>query len=150
MRRVAFIDESGRKAPCNRVVVAAVVAEVRGSYLYWGHDLLARVSRAVGADREVKWRTVRRRGAVGVALSVLRGLERHWTAVHYTGQDAFEAALWRFLTRLNADLHVLDEGLANPSKFPRAVSRPSHRVPGLQLADLLAGCVADGACGESP
>lgn len=80
-----------------------------------------------------------------LAVSVLSGLETRWVVVHYVDQSVFEAQLWRFLTGIDADLYVLDEGLAHPHKFPRAVARPSHKVPGIQLADLLAGWVVDRA-----
>ncbi|MEM1598960.1 MAG: hypothetical protein QXP31_06835 [Pyrobaculum sp.] len=62
MRRVMFVDESGRKSPCNCVVVAAVVARVSGSYAYWGAGLVDQIKKAAKVGGELKWRAVKRRG----------------------------------------------------------------------------------------
>jgi hypothetical protein len=45
---------------------------------------------------------------------------------------------------MDADIFVLDAGLADASKFPQAVNKPSHKVPGLQLADLVVGYISEG------
>lgn len=146
MKRVAFVDESGLKSPCHCVAVAVLVAEVRGSYLYWGLDILEQLREAAGERGEVKWRLVKRRGLAERALAILGGLERRWAAHHYVDKEGFEAWLWRLLTGVDADIYVLDEGLADPKKFPRAVAKPSHKVPGIQLADVLAGYAAEVLC----
>lgn len=143
---MAFVDESGVKSPCSCVVLAAVVAQTAGSYIYWGIDVLSEIKRAAGLTGEAKWRLVKRRGAADFALSALGRLEGRWAVVHYTDRRSFEVELWKFLTSIQADLYVLDEGIADPSKFPRAIARASHKVPGIQLADLLAGSVADRTC----
>lgn len=147
MRRVVFLDESGRKSPCNCVIVGAVIAQVSGSYAYWGLGVVDEIKKAAGIRGELKWRAVKRRGAVELVLSVLSRLETRWVAIHYVDKSVFESDLWRFLVDLDADLYVLDVGLADPRKFPRAVARPSHKVPGIQLADLLAGWAAETARG---
>lgn len=47
------------------------------------------------------------------------------------------------MTDISRDIFVLDAGLADASKFPRAVNKPSHKVPGLQLADLAVGYISE-------
>jgi hypothetical protein len=53
------------------------------------------------------------------------------------------------MRRLRAHLYVVDDGLVNPRAFPRTISRPSHKVPRIQLADVLAGYRRRAACGQS-
>jgi hypothetical protein len=74
MRRVVFVDESGTKSFCNCVVVAGLAAEVTGSYMYWGLDIVDGIRRRLGIAGELKWRRVKRRG----------------------GKDLVEALLWDF------------------------------------------------------
>ncbi|MEM1572099.1 MAG: DUF3800 domain-containing protein [Pyrobaculum sp.] len=149
MKRVAFVDESGLKSPCHCVAVAVIVAEVRGSYLYWGLDVISQLRASAGVQGEIKWRLVKRRGLASRALALIGTLETHRDVHHYVDRESFETWLWRLLTGIKADLYVLDEGLADPRKFPRAVSKPSHKVPGIQLADLLAGYTAELFCKRS-
>ncbi|MGC9170502.1 MAG: DUF3800 domain-containing protein [Thermoproteus sp.] len=143
MKRVAFVDESGTKSFCNCVVVAGLVVEAAGSYVYWGVGLVDEIRRSLGIVGELKWRRVKRRGGRELVEALLRRFEVRHFAVHYTSQRDFETHLWRFLTDIDADIFVLDTGLADASKFPRAVSKPSHKVPGLQLADLVAGLISE-------
>lgn len=143
VRRVAFVDESGRKSYCNCVVVAALAADVQGSYMYWGIDIVERIRRELGISGELKWRRVKRRGGARLVEMLIRSFEVEHLAVHYTSQRDFEEALWRFLTDIDADMYVLDVGLADASKYPRAVNKPSHKVPGIQLADLAVGYISE-------
>jgi len=53
------------------------------------------------------------------------------------------------MRRLRAHLYVVDDGLVNPRAFPCTISRPSHKVPGTRLADVLAGYHRRTACGRS-
>lgn len=144
MRRVVFVDESGTKSFCNCVVVAGLAAEVTGSYMYWGLDIVDGIRRRLGIVGELKWRRVKRRGGKDLVEALLRDFEVRYFAAHYVSQRDFEGRLWRFLADVDADIFVLDAGLADASKFPRAVNKPSHKVPGLQLADLVVGYISEG------
>jgi hypothetical protein len=145
VKLVLYVDESGLKSFCNCVVVAGVLAAVSGSYMYWGEGVVRRIREALGVSGELKWRVVKRRGGRRLVEELLRGLEVRHFAVHYTSQVEFEKALWRFLVEVPADFYVLDVGLADASKFPRAVNKPSHKTPGIQIADLAAGFFAEKA-----
>ncbi|MBP1449229.1 MAG: hypothetical protein JZD41_04345 [Thermoproteus sp.] len=50
---------------------------------------------------------------------------------------------------MEADLYVVDEELIDAKKFSRVVERPSHKVPGIQLTDVVVGYLADRLCRRS-
>jgi len=145
-RRIAFIDGSGQTAFCNCVVLAGVVYEGSAGYLYAFAEYADALRRRLGVTGELKWREVKRRGGFAVVEELERRLETAWVSFHYQNQVNLATALWQLMKQLRASLYVVDEGLVNPRVFPRTVSRPSHKVPGIQLADLIAGYYRSVAC----
>jgi hypothetical protein len=71
-----------------------------------------------------------------------------WTPIHYRGEEDVVKALRTLMRRLKAQYYVIDEGLVNPRRFPNTISRPPHKVPGIQLADVLAGYYRSRFCGS--
>jgi hypothetical protein len=148
-RRVAFIDGSGQTAVCNCVVLAGIVYEGPASYVYAFGDYVDALRRRYGIAGELKWRELWRRGGAAAAEELEKLFETAWVSLHYRGQASLAEALWSLMRRLRAHLYVVDEGLIDPRVFPRTISRPSHKVPGIQLADVLAGYRRRAACGRS-
>jgi hypothetical protein len=149
MRRVAFIDGSGQTAVCNCVVLAGIVYEGSASYVYAFSDYVDALRRRYGIAGELKWRELWRRGGAAAAEELEKLFDTAWVSLHYRGQASLAEALWSLMRRLMAHLYVIDDGLVNPRAFPRTISRPSHKVPGIQLADVLAGYHRRTACGRS-
>jgi len=89
--------------------------------------------------KELKWRVLKRLGVVEeVYVEIVRHYPTYYVAVHI-GEEDLEQAFLRLVKSVEADLYVVDEGLVNVSKFVRVVAKPSHKVPGIQLADVVAG-----------
>jgi hypothetical protein len=148
-RRVAFIDGSGQTAVCNCVVLAGIVYEGPASYVYAFSDYVDALRRRYGIAGELKWRELWRRGGAAAAEELEKLFDTAWVSLHYRGETSLAEAIWSLMRRLRAHLYVVDEGLINPRAFPRTISRPSHKVPGIQLADVLAGYRRRAACGRS-
>jgi len=148
MRKVLYVDESGRgpKASCSCYVVGGVLIEVAGSYMYGGLGLVEALKRRYGIVKELKWRVLKRMG-VGeeVYVEIVRRYPTYYVAVHI-GEEDLEQAFLRLVKSVEADLYVVDEGLVNVGKFARVVAKPSHKVPGIQLADVVAGRAAERLC----
>jgi len=151
MRKVLYIDESGRgpRAPCSCYVVGGVLIEVAGSYMYGGLDLVEVLKQRYGIVKELKWRVLKRLGVGEEAyVEIERRYPIYYVAVHI-GEEDLEQAFLRLVKSVKADLYVVDEGLVNVGKFARVVARPSHRVPDIQLADVVAGRVAERLCSRA-
>jgi hypothetical protein len=144
-RRVAFIDDSGQTAVCNCAVLAGIVYEGSASCVYAFSDYVDALKRRYGIAGDLKWRELWRRGGAAAAEELEKLFETAWVSLHYRGQASLAEALWSLMRRLRAHLYVIDDGLVNP----RTISRPSHKVPGIQLADVLAGYRRRTACGRS-
>jgi len=148
MRKVLYIDESGRgpKAPCSCYAVGGVPIEVAGSYMYGGLDLVEALKRRYGIVKELKWRVLKRMG-VGeeVYAEIVRRYPTYYVAVHI-GEEDLEQAFLRLIKSVKADLYVVDEGLVNVGKFACVVAKLSHKVLGIQLADVVAGRAVERLC----
>jgi len=123
-----------------------VLIEVAGSYMYGGLDLAEAFKRRYGIVKELKWRVLKRMG-VGeeVYEEIVRRYPTYYVAVHI-GEEDLEQAFLRLVKSVEADLYVVDEGLVNVGKFARVVAKPSHKVPGIQLADVVAGHATERLC----
>lgn len=147
MRRVFYADESGTgKGPCNCLVIGGVLIEVSGSYVYGGVELLQSIKKRFDVKGEVKWRLLKRRGlGEAVFREVSSRFPVEYVKIH-VGEGDVERAFLALLRRVKADLYVVDKGLIDTRLFSGVVERPSHKVPGIQLADIVAGHFADQLC----
>lgn len=148
MRRVLYLDESGQggRAHCTCLVIAGVLVEVAGSYLYGGIELVDLLKRRYGIRRELKWRVLKRMGVgEGAYRAIVERYPTTYASVHI-GEEEVKKALLRLMRNASADLYVVDEGLIKLGRSARVVARASHKVPGLQLADVVAGRLAEELC----
>jgi hypothetical protein len=137
---IVFIDESGLKESCNCVALGAVAFRGRRgvSYLELGAHLVENLKRMLHVGGELKWLDVRRRGNV-VAIELIRMVaDIRYSAIHYTSPEDLARAVEELAS--GAKLVVVDNQLL-PRQYLKAqvLERDSRRVPGLQLADVVAG-----------
>jgi len=131
------------------VALGAVAFQPRPgvSYLELGKYLVEGIKRMLRVGGELKWRDVVRRGRPEAVLALIQAAaEVRYTAFHYTGAAELAARLEEIVQ--GADLVVLDNQL-----LPRGlrlgvktVERDSRRVPGIQLADVVAGYARQALC----
>jgi len=144
-----FVDESGAKSLCHCVALGAVAFQPRPgvSYLELGRHLVEGIKRMLRVGGELKWRDVVRRGKPEAVLALIQTVaEVRYTVSHYTGEAELAARLEEIVQ--GADLVVLDNQLL-PKGLRlgvRTVERDSRRVPGIQLADVVAGYARQALC----
>lgn len=141
------MDESGVKTLCNCVALGAVYFPLRRgvSWMEAGSHVLEVLKRLVKVSGEVKWRDVKRRNPAAAKL-LFEIVDAKRIVIHYRTPDDVVRAVAE-LAR-GARLAVVDNQL-----FPkgaqlgvRYVEKDSRRVPGLQLADVVAGWARDFHC----
>ena len=146
---IVFVDESGVKSLCHCVALGAVAFQPRPgvSYLELGRHLVEGIKRMLRVGGELKWRGVVRRGRPETVLALIQAAaEVRYSAFHYTGEAELAARLEELVR--GADLVVLDNQLL-PKGLRlgvRTVERDSRRVPGIQLADVVAGYARQALC----
>lgn len=146
---IVFIDESGLKRPCNCLSLGAVAFPRRRgvSYLELGYHLVEGIKTFLKVGGELKWRAVKRRGDPETVISLIRQVaEIKYIAFHYKGPEDVTKGV-EILAR-GASLVVVDNQLlqgAKPAVY--YLERDSRRVPGLQLADVVAGYAREKLCG---
>lgn len=138
---IVFIDESGLKESCNCVALGAVAFRGRRgvSYLELGAHLVENLKRMLHVGGELKWLDVRRRGNVVAVIELIRRVaDIRYSAIHYTSPEDLARAVEELAS--GAKLVVVDNQLL-PRQYLKAqvLERDSRRVPGLQLADVVAG-----------
>jgi len=138
---IVFIDESGLKESCNCVALGAVAFRGRRgvSYLELGAHLVENLKRMLHVGGELKWLDVRRRGNVVAVIELIRKVaDIRYSAIHYTSPEDLARAVEELAS--GAKLVVIDNQLL-PRQYIKAqvLERDSRRVPGLQLADVVAG-----------
>ncbi|AET33169.1 hypothetical protein P186_1759 [Pyrobaculum ferrireducens] len=146
---IVFVDESGVKSFCNCVAVGAVAFEARYGvpYMELGRHVLERIRRMARVGGEVKYSDVRRRADVEAVVRLISEVaEVRFRVVHFTSHGDVEEAVAE-LSR-GAVLVVLDNQLLprRPRIGARVIERDSRRVPGLQLADVVAGYARSREC----
>ena len=166
-RRVCFADEGGLARRCSTLCVAVLCFEVEGSALHAGREVLEEVRRLLGiVSGEVKFRVVkrasRRRGVrleevMDLILSRCVGYGCACSHIEY--EERLQKLKVELLVRAAGEAGArgstlfLDEGLlpSRDSVLGRVREsvgavyvklRPSHRTPGVQLADVYAGFCA--------
>jgi hypothetical protein len=148
---IVFVDESGAKSPCNCVALGAVAFEARYgiTYMELGLHLVERIKRMARVGGELKWSDVRRRADVGAVLRLIsEAAEVRHAVFHYKSAEDVERALAGLVE--GAVLVVADNQLlaGRPRLGVRLIERDSRKVPGLQLADVVAGFARWSSCGQ--
>jgi len=146
---IVFVDESGVKSLCHCVAPGAVAFQPRPgvSYLELGKYLVEGIKRMLRVGGELKWRDVVRRGRPEAILALIQAAaEVRYTAFHYTGESELAARLEEIVQ--GADLVVLDNQLLPKGLrlWVKTVERDSRRVPGIQLADVVADYARQTLC----
>ncbi|MEL9990066.1 MAG: hypothetical protein QXP98_03105 [Thermoproteus sp.] len=110
-----------------------------------GAHLLEVLKRLVKVSGEVKWRDVKRRNPDAARL-VFEVVEARWAVFHYRSPDDVVRAVSELAKGVR--LVVVDNQLLpRGSRLGvRHVEKDSRRVPGLQLADVVAGWARDTYC----
>jgi len=142
---IVFVDESGVKTRCNCVAVGVVAFEATygRSYLEVGSWIVDAIKRVAKVGGELKWRDVERRGVAEFALGLIRSAATYvnGSATHFLDFNNFANFVMGLIPK-GTRLVVLDHQLLPRNVRlggARIVERDSRRVPGLQLADIVAG-----------
>lgn len=139
---IVFVDESGAKSPCNCVALGAVAFEAKYgvTYMELGRHVLERIRRLARVGGELKWGDVRRRADVQMVIRLISEVaEVRYKVFHFASYADVEKALEELAE--GALLVVVDNQLLarKPRLGARVIERDSRKVPGLQLADIIAG-----------
>lgn len=144
---IVFIDESGLKRPCNCIALGAVYfpSKYGETYLDVGVDVLEQIKQMARLRGEVKWRDVKRRAAGAIEV-VFSRVEARWTVLHFNDWGDLQRAVARLAA--GSRLVVVDHQLLPKGAVlgVRYIERDSRKVPGLQLADVVAGWARDTYC----
>ncbi|RFA95572.1 DUF3800 domain-containing protein [Pyrobaculum aerophilum] len=146
---IVFVDESGVKSPCNCVALGAVAFEAKYgvTYMELGSNVVERIRRMARIGGELKWGDVRRRADASAVIRLISEVaEVRYAVFHFSSYADVERALGD-LAR-GALLVVVDNQLlaGKPRLGVRVIERDSRRMPGLQLADVIAGFARQRGC----
>jgi len=147
VRVVAYVDESGTgKGVCNCIVIAAIVSTVpRGvSYLEHLSDVVEEIRRRAGVRGELKWRIIKRRGVGEWAYALVTSrADTRFVWGHIDAPETTNTLMRTLVAGLGKARVVADHGLP---KLQGVEYHDSRRVPGIQLADIVAGRLAEEFC----
>lgn len=110
-----------------------------------GAHLVKNIKRLLGIGGELKWIEVRRRGDPEVVMELIsRVTDVRHGVFHFEGRGQFMERLRRLVE--GAAVVVADNQLMLGPIAARVIERDSRRVPGIQLADVVAGYARSKLC----